>query len=253
MSLNNMLGDTEKQDTKDIYLADSATTHTILRNQKYFLNLTLLKANVNTISGPAYLIEGSGRAMILLPNNTKICISDALYSSRSRRNLLSFKDIRCNGYHIEIISDKNIEYLCITSHDSGKKLIKEKLRSLSSGLYYTLIRGVEVHAVMNQKFSDPKIFMLWHDRLGHLRSTMMRKIIENSHGHPLKNQKILLSHENLCTACSQGKLVIKPSHFKVCFESSSFLQRIQGNICGLIHPQSGPFHYFMVLIDASIK
>ena len=87
--------------------------------------------------------------MILLPNDTKICISDALYSSRSRRNLLSFKDIRCNGYHIETISDENIEYLCITSHNSGQKLIMEKLRGLSSGLYYTLIRGVEVYAVMN--------------------------------------------------------------------------------------------------------
>ena len=79
MSLNNMLSDIEKQDTRDICLADSATTHTILRNQKYFLNLTLLKANVNTISGPADLIEGSGRAMILLPNNTKIWLSHRNY------------------------------------------------------------------------------------------------------------------------------------------------------------------------------
>ena len=47
MSLNNKLSDIEKQDTGDIYLVDSATTHTILWNQKYFLNLTLLKANVN--------------------------------------------------------------------------------------------------------------------------------------------------------------------------------------------------------------
>ncbi|KAK1570985.1 hypothetical protein Q3G72_010194 [Acer saccharum] len=246
------MSDIEKQNTGDICLADSATTHTILRNQKYFLNLTLLKANVNTISGPADLIEGSGRAMIFLPNNTKICINDTLYSSKSKRNLLSFKDIRCNGYHIETINDENIEYLCITSHNSGRKLIMEKLRALSSGLYYTLIRDIDVHAVMNQKFSDPKIFMLWHDRLGHPGSTMMRKIIENSHGHPLKNQKILLSYENLCTACSQGKLVIKPSHSKVDFESPSFLQRIQGDICGHIHPPSGPFRYFMVLVDASI-
>ena len=119
MSLIDKLSDIEKIDTRDIYLADSAMTHTILRNQKYFLNLILLKANVNTILGPVDLIEGSGRAMILLPNDTKICISDALYSSRSRRNLLSFKDIRGNGYHIETISDENIEYLYITSHNSG--------------------------------------------------------------------------------------------------------------------------------------
>ena len=82
---------------------------------------------------------------------------------------------------------------------------------------------------------------------------MMCRIIENSHRHPLKNQKIPLSHKNLCTACSQGKLVIKPSYSKVGFESLLFLQRIKWGICGSIHPPSGPFRYFMVLVDASIR
>ena len=47
----------------------------------------------NTISDSAKLIEGSGRANILLPGGTKIHIDDALYSTKSQRNLLSFKDI----------------------------------------------------------------------------------------------------------------------------------------------------------------
>jgi len=82
---------------------------------------------------------------------------------------------------------------------------------------------------------------------------MMCQIIDNSHGHPLKNQKILLPSDYPCAACSQGKLVIKLSPYKVIVESPSFLQRIQGDICGLIHPPCGPFRYFMVLIDASIR
>ena len=32
-----------------------------------------------------------------------------------------------------------------------------------------------------------------------------------------------------------------------------FLERIQGDICGPIHPPCGPFRYFMVLIDASSR
>ncbi|KAL5724989.1 hypothetical protein ACHQM5_008186 [Ranunculus cassubicifolius] len=68
---------------EDACLADCATTHTILRNRKYFVNITLLEANVYTISGPANLIEGSGRAHIILPNGTIIDVKDALYSSRS--------------------------------------------------------------------------------------------------------------------------------------------------------------------------
>jgi hypothetical protein len=88
---------------------------------------------------------------------------------------------------------------------------------------------------MHQKCSNPKIFMLWHDRLGYPGTIMMRRIIENSLGHPLKNQKILLPSDYPCAACSKGKLIIKPSPFKVIIESPSFLQRIQGDICGPIH------------------
>ena len=132
----------------------------------------------------------------------------------------------------------------------------EKLPTCSSGLYYTTIITIELNMVMSQKLSHPNIFMLWHDRLGHLRSTMMRQIIENSHGHPLKNQKILLSSDYPCTACSQGKLIVRPSHTKVLIESPTFLERIQGDICGPIHSPCGPFRYFMyfmVLIDASSR
>ena len=82
---------------------------------------------------------------------------------------------------------------------------------------------------------------------------MMKRIIENSQGHELKNQKILLSHEYPCVACSQGKLIVRPSHTKVKFESSIFLERVHGDICGPIHPPCGHFWYFMVLIDASTR
>ena len=70
---------------------------------------------------------------------------------------------------------------------------------------------------------------------------MMRRIIENSHGHPLKNQKILLPSDYPCSACSQSKLITKPSHSKIVVECPSFLEIIQGDICGPIHPPCGPF------------
>ena len=82
---------------------------------------------------------------------------------------------------------------------------------------------------------------------------MMRKIIENSHEHAMKNQKILQFKEFSCAACSQGKLIIRPSTIKVRMESPTFLERIQGDICGLIHPPCGPFKYYMVLVDASTR
>ena len=164
----------------DVCLTDCATTHTILRDKRYFLSLTLTSGNVISISGTSNLIEGSGRANIMLPKGTRFHINDALYSRKSIRNLLSFKDIRRNGYHIETINDGNKECLSITSIVFGKKLVVETLSAFSIGLYHTTIKPIESYVVVNQKFNDPKPFVLWHDRLGHPGSSMVRRIIENS-------------------------------------------------------------------------
>ena len=60
--------------------------------------------------------------------------------------------------------------------------------------------------------------MLWHDRIGHTGSIMMRQIIKNSKGQPLKNLKILTPDEFSCAACYQGKLITRPSPLKVSIE-----------------------------------
>lgn len=65
--------------------------------------------------------------------------------------------------------------------------------------------------------------MLWYDLLSHVRSAMMSRIVENSHGQTLKNLKIIVSNKDNCTACSQGKLVVKLAPSKISLESPSFL------------------------------
>ena len=133
----------------DACLVDCATTHTILCDKKYFSNISLVKSNVNTISGPVDLIQGSRRATIILPRGNKIHINDSLYYAKSKWNHLSFKDIRQNGYRIETMNDDSNEYLLITSIIFWEKHILEKLPSYSCGLYQTIIRPIEAYAVMN--------------------------------------------------------------------------------------------------------
>ena len=211
---------------EDLCLANSVTTHMILKDKKYFSHLIKGNANVHTISGSTELIEGSGRATILLLEGTKLFINDALFSMKSQRNLLSFKDIRQNGYHIEIVNEKNIKYLYIIKIVSGKKCILEKSLAFSLGLYYTHISTIETHAILSQKFIDTNTFIIWHDRLGHLGSIIMHKITENSHGHPLK--KILQFNEFSCATCSQRKLIIRPSPIKIGHESLAFSRMSSG-------------------------
>ena len=85
----------------------------------------------------------------MLPKGTKFCIDDALYSSKSSRNLLSFKDIRYNGYHIETNNKGSEEFLYIISIVSSQKLILEKLSIFSSGLYYNTMRTVEINVAIH--------------------------------------------------------------------------------------------------------
>ena len=127
----------------DACLADCAITHTILRDKKYFSIFTLDQSNVHTISSVVNLIKGSGKATIILRKGTKLKIEDALYSNRSSRNLLSFKDIRRNGYHIETMNHNANEYLLITSIIYGQKCILEQFLYLSCELYQTTIRSIE--------------------------------------------------------------------------------------------------------------
>ena len=184
-------------------MTDCATTHKILQDKRHFLDLILTNVNVSTISSTVNLIEGSGRTNIMLLNETRFHINDALlYSNKFTRNLLNFKDIRRNGYHIETMNESSKKCLCIISIVFDKKLIMEKLSTFFSGLYHTNIKPIESYVVVNHKFNNLKTFIHWHHRLGHLRSSMMQRIIEHSHGHLLKNHKILLPNEYPCAACS---------------------------------------------------
>ena len=136
----------------DVCLAGCATTHTILQDKRYFLDLTLTNANVSTISGTTNLIADSRRANIMLPNGTRFHINDALYSSKCTRNLLNFKDIRRNRYHIETMNEGNTKCLYITSFVYGKKLTMERLSAFFFRffrLYHTNIKSIESYAIVN--------------------------------------------------------------------------------------------------------
>ena len=148
----------EKKD--DACLLDSAITHSILREKNYFSSITLRKENVHIISGPVEMINGFGNATIMLPNGTTLHIEDALLSTKMKRNLLSFKDVRHNGYHLETIIEDDIDYLCIISCKMGIKTIYEKIKASISRLYCVPIRAIESYANMSWKLINPDEFRL---------------------------------------------------------------------------------------------
>ena len=128
-------------------LADNETTHTILRNRQLFIDFMPYKSSVTTMIGSSPVIQGRGIAKFLLPNGTKIHVTDALYAPKANQTLLSFNDIRANGFYLETHRENDKEFLCITSNECGRKHILEKLLSQSSSLYLTTVWIIESYAV----------------------------------------------------------------------------------------------------------
>ncbi|GJX64491.1 retrovirus-related pol polyprotein from transposon TNT 1-94 [Tanacetum coccineum] len=210
----NSNGAQHQQKVGDLCIADSGATHTILMSKKYFSEFRPTKRTIRTISGPVDLIEGTGKTNFILPNGTKFLINNAICSPKSSRNLLSFGDIYLNGYDTQTTTIENKKYL----HIIDKSNILEKLTMLHSGLHYTHLSMVESHMVIKEKSCDPGLISLWHDQLSHLGSTMMKRTIESTHGHPLKDQKILQMDKMVpCTSCSLGKLIARTLPLKSTF------------------------------------
>ena len=133
---------------EEMCLVDSGTTNSILRETKYFQTLTERQGNVLTIAGRDAMIVGTGKATITLPMGTQITIKNALLYPNSTRTLLSYRDIRKNGFHVETHEDNNGEFLLVTKENRYGKDILERFTTLPSGLYYTYIKPVPYVAYM---------------------------------------------------------------------------------------------------------
>ncbi|KAM0991770.1 hypothetical protein ACFX2I_010088 [Malus domestica] len=208
------------------FLENSATTHTVLLERIYFTNFIPKNALLTTLSDPSNLIERYCKTRIMLSNGTILTIDEALYSLRSGRTLLSFKDIKYNNCHAETYVENGVEFLCITSYEYGQKYILEKMEHIPSGLYTMTIRSIESHYVAGPTFRTAHEITLWHDRLGHLGRTTMRRILKSSHEHPI-TQSLGSIQGITCQTCSMGKLIITPFYDKIRSNLPIFLQRIQ--------------------------
>ena len=178
--------------------------------ESIFSHFIIKEDNYSHIAGSSDLVEGFGRAVLMLPNRTPLQIKNAIYSSKSMRNLLSLEDIRLNGFHLQTVDKKGKEYHYITQIVSNKKHVLESFLCISSGLYFTC-KVMESHTVLTWTVNDPKIVKIWHERLGHSGAIMMHQIIiTSSHGHPLKDYKILTNNEYICLVWSMGKPKTRP-------------------------------------------
>jgi hypothetical protein len=187
-----------------------------------------------------YNDSSSGRATIMFSNGTQVTIEDVLLYPDSTPTLVSFRDIRKSGLHVCTHEDNKEEFLLITKSSGYGHEVLERIHSTPSGLYYTYIKLVpyDTYKVI---FHNVDTFSTWHSRLGHAGIGMVQKIIENYTGHDLKDAKFSKSNDFMCTSYAMGTLILRPSPLKIHAEPLRFLERIQGDVYGLMQLLCNPF------------
>lgn len=173
-------------------ILDSGTSHTILKDKLYF-QIFPSHRPVTTITGVNQLEEGYGPARFLLPNNTLITINFAMYAPQATRNLLSFHDIRQNGFQIRSTPGHEENSLQIFTENTEGIKILETLPSHPPGLYAALIHTYQVNS------HTPTPTELWHRRLGHPGTSMYHRIIKDTTGIPPTVHPTLMKDN--CLAC----------------------------------------------------
>ena len=113
---------------EELCLVDSATTNSILREMKYFQTLKKVNGDNLTIVGRDTVIVGTGRAIFTLPSGTQVTIEDALLYLDSSHTLMSYRDIRKKGFHIETHEDnKKSTYSLLKIMHMAKRYMRKFL------------------------------------------------------------------------------------------------------------------------------
>ena len=182
-------------------------------------------------------------------------------------------------------------YFTIKGVVLSRTRIVERCKRVQSGIYFTTIRAIESHAVVlcdtdsyrlwHDRLGHPgrdlmiRILKCSHghpffkskkrkhdgkDEVDpetefHVLGSASQKPPATSRlqGEAHATVAISNAHRSFCKACSLAKLTARPSFAIDNKQNIPFLQRIQGDICGPITPECGPFRYFMVLVDASTR
>ena len=241
----------DRQNPKsNIILLDSASTHTILRESRFFEPSCMCgswqECDVVTIAGRRKIQFREGRATIVLPGGFPLYCEKAMYAPNAPRSLISYRDLRKNGIHAStVVEVDDVEALAL--HLGTTQVATAKAGE--TGLYELEIKTPDPVEDRSCNLTILPKAQLWHRRLGHPGTTIFRRMLPVLSGHTLSNSDADKVAD--CIACIQGKYAKHPSRWTLPTELPQPLERLHGDICGPINPAAGPFLYFLVLVDAS--
>ena len=240
---------TEEHDS--IFFLDSCTTHTIIKDLKFFVEIQSQQISIGTIGPNATDIgDGYGPAILLI-DDIRLEVPTAIYAPRAMRQLISFRDLSINQVNFfnerDMITNEN--YLVLSKVVDTNALKTVKCHMQPDG-FYVISAKPTVQAITNTTNCSVNV---WHARMGHPGITAQRRLVSTVIGLPSDFLKRISSNESSpCIPCYQGKLSIR-SPPRISYKMYPFLYLIHVDLCGPIDPPCGPFRYFMIVVDSTSR
>ena len=191
-----------------------------------------------------------------------------MYGPDAPRSLINYRDLRANGIHISTMENdekalmlRKGQSTLATAKAGADGLYEIVIKTISPGprpeeeVGFTVrerspsMRAPNLAPELNLYLTAATLSDIWHIGLGHPGTNIYRRMLSLLPGHTLTATDA--NKVTTCEACIQGKMIKRPSQWQLPTELPPLLHRLQGDICGPINPPSGPFWYFLVLIDAS--
>ena len=150
----------------------------------------------------------------MLPGGSRIHCKKAMYAPEAPRSLISYRDLRANGIHAQTCVKDSQEALQLWKG----QLVIATIHASPSGLFE--LRTVSPHRETARSENISESFSstictanIWHHRLGHPGTTMMRRQIPITTNHGLSTREA--ERVAQCEACIAGKLVRQASKWKL--------------------------------------
>jgi hypothetical protein len=199
----------------DVALLDSATTHTILRDPKYFdffgqESEAWQTCDMITVAGRRNFVFREGPATVVLSGGTTLVFSKAMYAPSAQQSLMSFRDLRAHGIHLLTALRNGEETLALrqgpwhlaTAHAGASGLYQLDISSRASA---PVVYHLDLSSSASGAADDPSLLQiglkttqpagsaftvtfpvktgLWHGRMEHPGITMFRRMLPILAGH----------------------------------------------------------------------
>lgn len=220
----------------DTWLIDSGASRRIIGYQEHLSDL-VEDSNLQVIIGDdaRYSVRRFAATSLNLESGVSLHLSDLLFMSRIKRNLVSISAVEDKGYQIAFFYGRVLAW----PKNSSIKIARV-IGNRHENLYrlYTL----PIQALLHDSSSSGK---LWHRRLGHLHFKALPSLEKMVKGISKLNHV----HDGTFKGCAMGKNIKSPFHSSE-RRSKEILDLVHSNLCGPMSvPSLSGFLYYVTFID----